>query len=346
VPCFVPRSPTISRRAVYEASFAAAALPVAARLRPDVVVGCTPALSAAALAAVVAGVRRARLVQLVQDLVSSATEQSGMTGGGSVGGLVSAIERWALGRADAVSVASESFVAALTRLGVAPDRISVVPNWSRLTPVPVDREAERALRGWQDKTVIVHTGNMGLKQGLDELVPSIRELAVTRPDFRFVFIGDGSQRRALVASLADAPNAEVLAPVADRDYLPTLVAADVLLVNERSTVRDMSLPSKLTSYFVAGRPVVAVTHPDSATTREIARAQAGICVLPGNPAALAAAISDVCADERWGTAGQRYYETHLAPAPALATLASLIHPASGAAAETGTAGPGSAHQQS
>ena len=62
-------------------------------------------------------------------------------------------------------------------------------------------------------------------------------------------------------------------------------ASDVLLVNQRASVADMSLPSKLTSYFPAARPVVAAVLPDSETAREIQAAQAGYVVSPEEPAA-------------------------------------------------------------
>jgi hypothetical protein len=45
----------------------------------------------------------------------------------------------------------------------------------------------------------------------------------------------------------------------------------------------MSLPSKLTSYFPAARPVVAAVAPDSETAREIQSAQAGYVVAPEDP---------------------------------------------------------------
>jgi hypothetical protein len=60
-------------------------------------------------------------------------------------------------------------------------------------------------------------------------------------------------------------------------------APDVLLVNQRESVADMSLPSKLTSYFAAGRPVVAACSPESETAREIREAGAGYVVGPGTP---------------------------------------------------------------
>ncbi len=54
-----------------------------------------------------------------------------------------------------------------------------------------------------------------------------------------------------------------------------LEAADALIVNQRASVTDMALPSKLTAYFAAGRPVIGAVAPDSETAAELRRAQAG-----------------------------------------------------------------------
>jgi glycosyltransferase involved in cell wall biosynthesis len=53
--------------------------------------------------------------------------------------------------------------------------------------------------------------------------------------------------------------------VSDEDYSALLSAADLLIVNERSTQLEMSLPSKLTSYLYSQRPVIAAVPRGGAT---------------------------------------------------------------------------------
>ena len=62
-------------------------------------------------------------------------------------------------------------------------------------------------------------------------------------------------------------------------------ASDVLLVNQRASVTNMSLPSKLTSYFASGRPVIAAVSADSETAWEIEASGAGLVVPPADPPA-------------------------------------------------------------
>lgn len=94
---------------------------------------------------------------------------------------------------------------------------------------------------------------MGLKQGLEVLVDAAR----LAPGIRVVIMGDGNQREALCERAAGLRNLDILPPAGADDFTDVLAAADVLAVTQRASVLDMSVPSKLTSYFVSGRPVVA-----------------------------------------------------------------------------------------
>ncbi len=107
-----------------------------------------------------------------------------------------------------------------------------------------------------------------------------------------------------------------------------LAAADVLLVNERSSVVDMSLPSKLTSYFIAGRPVVASVVPRGATAREVTRSGAGLVVPADQPAALLSALDwlrhDPALAASLGAAGPVYAAQHLGADASLARAEAFV----------------------
>ena len=65
-------------------------------------------------------------------------------------------------------------------------------------------------------------------------------------------MGDGNQRAHLRELAGGLPNLDFLPPADDADFPDVLAAADVLAVTQRASVLDMSVPSKLTSYFAAG----------------------------------------------------------------------------------------------
>ena len=84
-------------------------------------------------------------------------------------------------------------------------------------------------------------------------------------------------------------------------------AADVLLLNQKTAVKDAVIPSKLLTYMAAGKPVFCAAHEESEAARLIREAQCGQIVEPENPHALAE--GDVpCAStphsaSRWEQAG-------------------------------------------
>jgi glycosyltransferase involved in cell wall biosynthesis len=165
---------------------------------------------------------------------------------------------------------------------------------------------------------------MGLKQGLENVVDCARIATTVMPELLFVLMGDGNQRPMLEERAAGLPNLRFLPPQPDDDFPNVLAAADVLLVNQRPTVTDMSLPGKLTSYFASGRPVAAAVAHASETARELDAAGAGLVVEAGQPAALLGAIQCLIANPLraadLGERGRLFAQHHMTPAAALARL--------------------------
>ena len=317
---YVPARQSVLGRGMYEATFLLHGL--LCRLDPpDVVVGVIPSLSGGALARIFAARWHVPYGVIVQDLMGRAAEQSGMAAGGRVAGGVSRFEGWALRRARAVGVASPSFVPYLQSLGVRPQRIVDLPNWVVRPAVKASVADTRRRLGWGSQQIVLHAGNMGLKQGLEQVLDAAEMAATSEPLIRFVLLGDGNQRAQLERAAARLPNVQFLPSQADDDYAAALAAADVLLISQRPAVADMSLPSKLTSYCAAGRPIVAAVRNDGATYREIQRTGAAIAVPPGDPEALLRAIAGLRSDPalaaRLGAAGASYAATALAPSEGL-----------------------------
>lgn len=192
------------------------------------------------LGARVAARHRAPYVPVVQDLMGAAAAQSGIRGGGRAAELAERAESWVLRRATLVGVIHETFVERVRAMGVDPGRIRLVPNWSHIQAPSAPRDRTRERLGWRpEQTVVLHSGNMGLKQGLEVLVDAARR----DPATRIVLMGDGNQREHLAALAEGLPNLEFLPSVDDADFPDVLAAADVLAVTQRASVIDMSVPS-------------------------------------------------------------------------------------------------------
>jgi len=289
---FIPQRQSAVRRAVYEFSFTFHILWLRKSLNPDAIMGVVPSLSGGLVAAAASNRFRRPYGLWVQDLTGPAAEQSGIAGGsGTVAKLTGRLEGRILRAARRIAIVSEGFRPYLRRHGIAPERLEYLPNWSHIPAPNKDRSVVRAELGWApEEQVVLHAGNMGLKQGLENVVEAAK-LLLDKPATRFVFLGDGSQRTKLETLARDLTNLRFMDPVADQDFANILSAADVLLVNERESVADMSLPSKLTSYFLVGRPVVAAVASSGATARFLNESGAALVVPAGDPRALVDALN-------------------------------------------------------
>lgn len=289
---YVPRVQSAAHRGLYEASlFGLGLSALAMRPAPDVVIGTCPSLAAGALAATASALYGTSYGLVFQDLMGQAAEQSGVAGGRRVASAVRRTELRLARRAAAVAIIAEGFRGYLEDGGVEPEKIHRLRNWTRRVEPTETAEQTRHRLGWRpDEFVCLHGGNMGQKQGLDNVLDAA--LLLRGRNVTIVLAGDGNdrarlERRAAEQRLDNVAFVELQGPGRWEEMMQ---ASDVLLVNQRSSVTDMSLPSKLTSYFAAGRPVVAAVSAGSETAREIEQARAGIVVPPAKPEALADAI--------------------------------------------------------
>src|SRR6266511_2817986 len=328
---YVPRTQSVRQRGLYEASFLLGGLTTLTLPKPDAILGVVPALSGGLLARLAARRHDAPYGLVFQDLTGPAATQSGVAGGRRASATISAAEGWAARGATAVGVIAEGFRPYLESLGVEPDRIHRVRNWIHVEEPKLDRvTVRRRLDLPQEAVICLHAGNMGHKQGLSNVVECARMAASVDPRLLFVLMGDGSQRPLLVdlAQRHRLPNLRFL-PIQPADLFSNiLAAADVLLVNQRGSVTNMSLPGKLTSYFFSGQPVLAAVSAGSETAREIHAAGAGMVVSPDDPRSLLDALLGLAADlerrRQLGRAGIAYARAMLTAGQALAGLESMV----------------------
>lgn len=315
---YVPNPPKGLRRLASEASFGARLITRRWKA-PEAIVVVSPALISSWLASVKAKIlhRKAPLIVWVQDLYALGLSETGQAGG-LVVKIMSALEGSLLRRADTIIVIHDRFATRVSQdFNVPRERIEVIRNWTHLPPAPdVDVTHARSRFGWQDgETIVLHAGNMGVKQGLGNVVDAARIAEQRGVRVRFVMLGGGSELASLKAQSAGLSTIEFMAPLDDGNFAAALASADCLLVNELPGVAEMAVPSKLTSYFSAGRPVVAATDVTGITADEIRAADAGVVVPAGQPHALLEAVTALASDEseaqRFGANGRNYRSTVL-----------------------------------
>lgn len=264
----------------------------------DVVVAVSPPLLSAGLALIKARLTGRGFGIWIQDLYSNGARE--ISGRHLQASILGSVESRILRAADGVLVIHDRFKRhVVSDLGVAADYVDVSRNWSHLDPtLSSDAAAMRERHFPGARFVAIHTGNMGAKQHLENVVEAARLADRTHSEVVFGLVGNGSRRAALIDAAKDVDNLVFVPSLDDEDYLGILRCADVLIVNEKPGLREAVLPSKLTSYFNQGKPVIAATERDSATADEVTRAGAGQVIQPGNPGALLRAVEDMACDEQ------------------------------------------------
>jgi colanic acid biosynthesis glycosyl transferase WcaI len=320
----IPSTPSPLSRLHMELSFGLRLL-FARWHSPDVVLVVSPALFSSALAMLRARMwpNRPAIGIWIQDLYSRGIVETG-TGGGRLGNISTAVESLILRSADGVVAIHDRFKKHMVdSLAVPSNRVKVIRNWTHLplTP-PSNRDEVRRRLGWAPgQTVVLHAGNMGKKQGLENVVSAALLAQEQNSHVRFVLMGDGNQRRHLERMATGARDLQFLQPLPGLEFMEALAAADVLLVNELPGVRDMAVPSKLTSYFNAGVPVIAATDVGSVTAFEVEISKGGLRVNAGDPQALLDAAEllgqDTDAAKAMGSHGLEFRHETLSEAAAI-----------------------------
>jgi len=318
---YVPGKPRTSQRIVYDSSLSVSAFFSGLAIsHVDAILAISPPLQLGLLAWVLSKVKSAAFVLQLQDLTVDAAVAVGMLRNPWAVRLARILEASLYAKAEAILVICQGFADNLKNRGVPESKILVLSNWvdtEFIHPLERINSFRRTLQLDKARFVVLHAGNMGVKQGLDNAIRAARQLSDLN-DILLLLVGEGSDK----ARLVDMVNREGVSsvrflPLQPRGMLPQMLsAADVLLLNQLTDVVDTVVPSKLLTYMAAGRPVVAAVHPDSEAAKYIRRADCGLVVPPGEPKLLADAIRQVYSSPelavRLGRNGRTFAEEHFA----------------------------------
>lgn len=217
------------------------------------------------------------------------TTLHGFTGGDLRNRCYEWLQRRAVRICDTVVAVSGAIAGEMTRSGVTPDRVKVIPN---VIPPPGPRltrdEARDALGIAGDRWVVGWVGRVSHEKGLDVLLDARH--TVDDPTLTIAVLGDGPERIALERRVRDSGSADRvrwcgLVPGAERYF----AAFDVLVISSRTE----GSPIVLLEAMAARTPLIVTSVggvPDMVT------AASALLIPPDDPASLAAAVQEVRRD--------------------------------------------------
>ncbi|MFT5285110.1 MAG: colanic acid biosynthesis glycosyl transferase WcaI [Planctomycetota bacterium] len=203
--------------------------------------------------------------------------------------------------------------------GVAPERIVEIPVWSdgdEIVPVSHSDNHLRSSLGWDERFVVMYSGNAGIVHGFDEVLDAATQLDQTHPEVLFVFVGGGPRKAEIENTVRTTKlqNVDFL-PYFDRNELRySLSAADVHFMSLLPQHVGVAVPGKLYGILAAGRPVLFVGSPECETAETIVAANAGAVFAAGQGSELAQEIIALTANatllEKQGRNGRAYFMQH------------------------------------
>jgi colanic acid biosynthesis glycosyl transferase WcaI len=284
--------------------------------RPDVIIVESPPLFDAIAGRLLSRFKRCPYLFTVADIWPESAVQLGVLHNRLLIRLAEYLEWSTYRRAGAVWAVTKGIRQLLIERGLPAERVFFLPNGvdtAKFRPMP---QAEaRAQLGWQQGFTLLYAGTIGLAHGLEVVLDAAEHLR-DAPDIRFVLVGEGAAKAALVseAERRDLKNVSFL-EAQPHHQMPLLIsAADACLVSLRKVpLFEGALPSKMYEAMACARPIVLAVDGEA---RQLIEQQAGaaLYVEPENAQALAETIlrlrDQPALAQQLGERGRRFVEAH------------------------------------
>jgi glycosyltransferase involved in cell wall biosynthesis len=210
------------------------------------------------------------------------------------------LERFLYRHADLVVVNSPGFVEHIQSRGAG--QIELVPNGSDASMFDPSAKGEtfRSENELRDKYVALYAGAHGMSNDLVVVLEAAHQLR-ERDDILLVLLGDGKDKPDLIDQANDMAlaNVKFIPPVPKNEMTNALAAADACIaILKPIPLYATVFPNKVFDYMAAGRPVVLAI--DGVIREVVESANAGIPVAPGDPSALANAITTLANQPQLG----------------------------------------------
>jgi hypothetical protein len=152
----------------------------------------------------------------------------------------------------------------------------VVNNWQN------DEDFVNAEKKTGNQHIIFeYVGSINEHANVDMMIKAFSDANI--PDSEMRIYGSGNRKETCKKLVNDLKLDNVTFDFVSRNEIPRVQSyADVLLLALPKGNGNLCLPSKLTSYMLSGRPVIASVDKDSATSRIIENEQCGFIVEPDN----------------------------------------------------------------
>ncbi|MNR82136.1 D-inositol 3-phosphate glycosyltransferase [compost metagenome] len=331
-PIWIPKNPSGFKRLCHLASFALTSSIVMVRQlfwHPQVIITIEPPFMCAPTALIAAKLTGASSWIHIQDYEIDAAFSLGILKSKNIRDIILKLESLLLQKFNIVSTISKAMTRKAQEKGVLTKNIHLIPNWAdteKIFPNKTSTALNKSTFGVPtDKTLVLYSGNLGEKQGIDIIIDVARLLI--HNNIHFIICGEGPSKERLLMRSDDLPNITFL-PLQPLEHLNDLLnLADIHLLPQRTDAEDLVMPSKLTGILACGGPVIATASPSTELSNVVTDA-GGIVCPPGDAETLSNLISSLSKDEHrrkiMANYARSYAEEHLSKEAILERANSLL----------------------
>jgi glycosyltransferase involved in cell wall biosynthesis len=238
------------------------------------------------------------------------------------------LERFLYRHADRVMVNSPGYIDHVIAGGAR--WVELVPNGADpdMFDPAANGETFRRKHNLGEAFVALYAGAHGMSNDLSVVLQAASQLR-GEPGIRFVFLGDGKEKTALIqeAQAMRLDNVVFAPPVPKLEMADALAAADACIAILKPIPQyRTTYPNKVFDYMAAGRPVILAI--EGCIRQVVEEAGAGIAVHPGDATELAQAVMRLAQEpdvrQRMGKAGRNHVQRHFARTDLARKLALLV----------------------
>jgi len=235
--------------------------------------------------------KKAPLVVWVQDLWPQALQSTGFVNNRFLLWIIELAVRYIYWCSDSILIQSEAFRGPIQLLVKDNSKIVYFPNSveDSQTEISLAIADPQLVAQISRKFSVVFAGNIGYAQSCETIIEAAKMLQDYPIDF--YLIGSGSKALSISKEIKDRNITNVIMTgQLSPDAIPEIYcAASALLITlKNDNALSVTVPSKLQTYFSAGKPIIAGLKGEAA--RLVSEAKAGLTCPPEDAAALAEAV--------------------------------------------------------
>lgn len=294
-PLYVPKEVSAIKRIIHEFTFLLSSLVYWLKFffgkKQDVVICIVPAFHLGFMSLLYSKLRGVKMIYHVQDLQVDAAKQLDLIKNKFFLNLLFKMEHLILKHSNYVSTISKGMLNKILQKGIPESKYFLLYNWvdtQHIKPLPKEQSLRGRLGLTPNDKVVIYSGNLGEKQGLEIIVEAATGLA----DVNFLIFGSGGGKEKLLELVKSSGVSNVsFHPFLPYSELPNLLATgDIHLVLQKSSAADLVMPSKLTSILAAGGCSIVTALPGTSLYEIIHENNMGLLIAPDSAAALQVCI--------------------------------------------------------